>query len=640
MKRYMFWKEKGVKSKIKTNLKGSAVRWLSNEPLLNLLNRILMKSFRMFLILTSILISTNSFSQSKAPLLERNISISISNTKMDDALNKIAQQGGFVFSYNPALIDVNRTVNISVKNKTVREVLNQLFNGKIEYKTKDNYIILQKAKEQSVKPNIKDETFTISGYITDENGEKLQWASIYNKKTLASAITNEYGFYKINQNKTQPVVELTVSKQYYKDTVLKINNLNNQFLNIALTKFKTDTVKLISSDSLITSAELGANSIFISAENEANTANIKDTIYVKAQVGVLPFVGTNGKLSGNVINDYSFNLFGGYSMGNRKLEISTLFNIERSDASGAQFAGFFNAVGGNVTGAQFSGFANTIKGNVTGFQGTGFVNVAWGNLKGVQAAGYVNVLRSKMHGAQLAGFVNTCIDTVRGFQGAGFVNYANVYTKGVQLAGFVNVTINLVEGAQIGCVNYAREVQGTQVGIFNYCKEIKGTPVGLLSYVKSGYHKFEISSNEIFYTNVAFRSGVSHFHNIITAGIRPYDFADPLWTFGYGIGSTLKLGNKIGLDIDISSNQVVQNANFDALNLINKGYVGLDVSLAKKVSLAFGVTVNGQLTEGSYNGYPDIFTGYKPNVFYDHTYAESDLNLKMWMGASVALRFF
>lgn len=635
MKRNMFWKEKGVKNKTNSNIMVSAV-----DPLINLLNRILIKSFRMFLILVSILISTKSFSQSKAPLLERNISITISNTKMDDALNKIAQQGGFVFSYNPALIDVNKTVSISVKNKTVREVLNQLFNGKMEYKTKGNYIILQKAKEQSVKPNVKDETFTISGYVTDENGEKLQWASVYNKKTLAAAITNEYGFYKINQNKTQPVVELTVSKQYYQDTVLKITNLNNQFLNVALTKFKTDTVKLVTSDSLFTSAELGATSIFVSAENEANTANIKDTLYVKAQVGVLPFVGTNGKLSGNVINDYSFNLFGGYSMGNRKLEVSTLFNIERSNVSGAQFAGFFNAVGGNVNGAQFSGFANTIKGSVTGFQGTGFVNAAWGNLNGVQAAGYVNVLRGKMHGAQLAGFVNTCIDTVRGFQGAGFVNYSNVYTKGVQLAGFVNVTINLVEGAQIGCVNYAKEVQGTQVGIFNYCKEIKGTPVGLLSYVKSGYHKFEISANEIFYTNVAFRSGVNHFHNIINVGIRPYDFADPLWTFGYGVGTTFKLSKKIGLDIDITSNQVVQNANFDALNLINKGFVGLDISLAKKFSLAFGVTVNGQLTDASYNGYPDIFTGYKPNIFYDHTYADSDLNLKMWMGASVALRFF
>jgi hypothetical protein len=594
----------------------------------------------MFLILVSILISAKSFSQSKTPLLERNISITINNTKMDDALNKIAQQGGFVFSYNPAVIDVNKSVSISVKNKSVREVLNQLFNGKMDYKTKGNYIILQKAKEQSVKPNVKEETFTISGYVTDENGEKLQWASVYNKKSLAAAITNEYGFYKINQNKTQTPVELTVSKQYYQDTVLKISNLNNQFLNVALTKFKTDTVKLVTNDSLFTSAELGAASIFVSAQNEANTANIRDTIYVKAQVGVFPFVGTNGKLSGNVINDYSFNLFGGYSMGNRKLEISTLFNIERSDVSGAQFAGLFNAVGGNVNGAQFSGFANTIKGSVTGFQGTGFVNAAWGNLDGVQAAGYVNVLRGKMHGAQLAGFVNTCIDTVRGFQGAGFVNYSNVYTKGVQLAGFVNVTINLVEGAQIGCVNYAKEVQGTQVGFFNYCKEIKGTPVGFLSYVKTGYHKFEISANEIFYTNLAFRSGVNHFHNIITAGIRPYDFADPLWTFGYGVGTKFKLGKKVGLDIDIISNQVVQNANFDAINLINKGYVGLDVTMTKKFSLAFGVTVNGQLTEASYVSYPDIFTNYKPNIFYDHTYADSDLNLKMWMGASMALRFF
>lgn len=635
MKTNMFWKEKVVMSKFSNGVMVSVV-----ESLLNFINRIFIKSFRMFLICVAVFISTNSYSQTKTPLLERNISINLSNTKMDDALIKISQQGGFIFSYNPAVIDVNKTVTINIKNKSVREVLNQLFNGKIDYKTKGNYIILQKAKEQSAKPTVKDETFTISGYVTDENGEKIKWASIYNPKSLVAAITNEYGFYKISQSKAQPPYDLTASKQYYQDTVLKITNTNDQFLNIALIKFKTDTIKLVTNDSLFTSAELGANSIFVSAENEANTANIKDTFYVKAQIGVLPFVGTNGKLSGNTINDYSFNLFGGYSMGNRKLEMSTLFNIDRSNVSGAQLTGFFNVVGGDVTGAQLSGFGNTIKGSVRGVQGTGFVNLAWGNLQGVQGAGFVNVLRGKMHGAQLAGFVNTALDSARGFQGAGFVNYSNVYTKGVQLAGFVNVTINLVEGAQIGCVNYAKEVQGTQVGIFNYCKEIKGTPVGLLSYVKSGYHKFEISANEIFYTNLAFRSGVNHFHNIIMAGIQPYNFSNPIWTFGYGVGSTIMLGKKVGLDIDITSQQVVENANFDALNLINKGYVGVDIDLAKKFSLALGVTVNGQLTETTYAKYPDIFNKYQPNIFYEHTYTSSDLNLKMWMGASVALRFF
>jgi hypothetical protein len=596
-------------------------------------------SLSVTLIFLLLVFSSKTFSQSKTPLLECNITITIINEKTDAALNKIAQQGGFSFSYNPAIIDINKVVSLSVTKKTVREVLNQLFNNKIDYKQKNNYIILQKAKEEPIKPESKNETFSVSGYVNDEKGEKIQWASVYDKKSLASAITNEYGFYKLELNRNQPNIVLNVSKQQYRDTISKITNNSNQFINLTLTKIKVDSVQKFNTDSLYNAASDNANSIFLSAQNQANAENIKDTIYREWQFGVLPFVGTNGQLSGNVINDYSFNLFGGYSLGNRKSEIALLFNVNRGDVAGVQLAGLFNASGGNVRGAQFASFTNTIKGSVNGLQMAGFVNVAWGNLEGAQFAGYVNVVRGKMHGAQFAGFVNTCIDTVRGFQGAGFVNVSNKFTRGTQLAGFANVTVNRIEGAQIGFFNYAKEVEGSQIGFFNYSKEIKGVPVGFLSYVNNGYHKLEVSADEIFYTNLAFRSGVDAFHNIITAGIRPDDFKNPLWTFGYGIGSTIKLSHTVGIDIDITSNQVVKNADFEEMNLINKGYVGLDIKLAKKCSIAFGATVNGQLTKTTYENYPDIFDNLKPHIFYEHTYTSSDLNLKMWMGGKVALRF-
>lgn len=592
------------------------------------------------LLLMMIVFSSNSFSQSKTPLLERNISITIINEKTDAALNKIALQGGFTFSYNPALFDINKVVSLSVTKKTVREILNQLFNNKIEYKTKGNYIILQKAKEESIKPETKNETFTVSGYVSDASGEKVQWVSVYDKKSLTSAITNEYGFYKLNLNKSQPNIQLNVSKQNFNDTIVQLKSNANQFLNISISKIHIDTIiKKENNDSLFAAADESVNSIFISAQNQANTNNIKDTIYSKAQIGLLPFVGTNGKLSGNVINDYSLNVFGGYSLGNRKLELAGFFNVNRGDVGGAQFAGFFNVAGGSVKGAQFAGFTNTIRKDVTGFQGAGFVNLVWGNFEGAQFAGFVNTVRGKSYGAQFAGFVNATLDTVRGFQGAGFVNYSHRFTRGTQLAGFVNVTLNRIEGTQIGCFNYAKEVDGTQIGIFNYAKEIKGVPVGLISYVNNGYHKLEVSADEIFYTNIAFRTGVDVFHNIITAGIRPDDFKNPLWTFGYGIGSTVKLGKTVALDFDLSSNQVVENANMDAMNLINKAYVGTDIKLAHKFSMALGVTVNGQLTKTDYYNYPDIFANLKPHIFYEHTYTSDNLNLKMWMGGKIAFQF-
>lgn len=582
-----------------------------------------------------------TIAQKKTPLIERTISVRINNLKMDAALGLIAQQGGFTFSYNPSLIDINRSVNLTITKKTIREVLNIMFNEKITAKEKGNYLILIKEKEQTKKTKTKNETFVVSGYVFNEAGEKLPWASVYNKVSLASAVSDNYGFYILELPNTLKDLSLNVSKKEYLDTVVQLKENNSQFLNITLGSLKKEKTYELNIDSLSTLATETAKSFFMSEASFANATNIKDTLYKKTQVSFIPFLGSNGKLSGNVINDYSFNLLGGYALGTRKLELAGIFNTDRGNVQYCQLAGFANAVGGNIKGCQLSGFVNTVRKKVQGVQGAGFANFAWGGVEGVQLAGFVNATNTKSSCVQAAGFVNGTLDTAKGVQAAGLLNVAVGDYTGVQIAGFVNVALNKIEGMQIGCFNFANQLKGTQLGLFNSSKTCNGVPIGLLSYVNNGYHKIEVSADEIFYTNIAFRSGLNSFHNIITAGINPGNLNTPLWTFGYGVGSTIMVGKKqhVGIDIDLTSNQIVKQTNFEKINLNNKGYVGLDIKLYKKMSLAFGVTVNGQLTDSDYQLYPDIFRGIAPNIFYNTTYESSNLYLRMWLGGKVALRF-
>src|SRR5690349_24489324 len=67
--------------------------------------------------------------QSKTPLLERTITISFTQESLPSALKKIGDQGGFTFSYNSALVDGNRKISNQFVNKTVREILDELFGG-------------------------------------------------------------------------------------------------------------------------------------------------------------------------------------------------------------------------------------------------------------------------------------------------------------------------------------------------------------------------------------------------------------------------------------------------------------------------------------------------------------------------------
>ena len=77
--------------------------------------------------------------------------------------------------------------------------------------------------------------YTVSGYVLDdESGEKLSDASIYEKRLLASALTDENGFFKIKLKSKNKTAELTVSKEFYQDTTVVIQPKYNQQLTITI----------------------------------------------------------------------------------------------------------------------------------------------------------------------------------------------------------------------------------------------------------------------------------------------------------------------------------------------------------------------------------------------------------------------
>lgn len=601
------------------------------------------------------------------PLLERVINITFENETLSVCLNKIAEQEAFTFSYGAGLFDGNRRVSASFANKTVREILNTFFQGTIAYKERKKYIILTRAQTSS------SETKQVSGYVIDEaTGNRLRNVSVYDPVSMSSVITDDYGYFQMEVPKpSTEELRLIVNKLNYADTVVAVANNKEGLLRIPIR---------IDKDKLNTMADSVGNKMkrfWIAtkraADAAANIENISDTMYRDFQFSVVPFVGTNQSLSGNVINHYSLNLLAGYSLGVQKLEVGGLLNAARGDVRGVQINGLINAVGGETNGVQLAGLLNANGGAVRAVQISGLanfnykestsialaglVNFTYQNSSGVKLAGLGNVSIGSHDGPvvaglfnftgenvsplQLAGAVNFATAKMRGAQVGGLVNYAGGESKGAQVAGIVNLAPGKIKGVQIGLLNFASKIKGSQIGFLNYADSIHGTPVGFLSIVgKNGYHKIEISTDEIFYTNLAFRTGTHSFYNIITAGANPATFKDneTLWTLGYGIGTAPKLSRKLFLNIDLSAQQVVLGNNIEEVNLINKLYVGFELQAAKKVSLAIGATLNGQVTDTTYDAYPEIFTHYHPNIMYDHTYS-NDMNLKMWLGGKIAIRF-
>jgi hypothetical protein len=584
------------------------------------------------------------------PLLERVVTVTLISDHLDVALQKISHQGAFTFSYNPASVDISRTVTATYTALTVREILDDLFQGSLTYKTRGNYIILTKAIRSPEASRV------YSGYVVDEStGEKLGDVSVYDPVSLSSAVTDAYGYFQIKIDKPSSDLILSINKQNYADTVVRLAAGRKGLMRIPMST-QTDKIATLADSVGVKLKRFWMNQIV--HPKSANIDNIQEPLYRHTQVSVLPFIGTNHKLSGNVINDYSYNIFAGYSRGVRKFELGGMFNVVGDGMEGTQLAGMANAVGGKMDGAQVAGMANLVRDSTSGPQLAGLVNLNWNSSHGFSAAGLINFTHEDATGIRLAGLSNMTLGNHEGADLAGLFNFATRDAKAAQVSGMLNFAGGSVRGAQVssllnfagkeitgaqasGFINYATRVRGVQIGLVNIADSVSGLPIGLLSFVVHGYHQVEVSADEVFYLNVALRTGVRHFYNIFTGGIKPGTVYDDkaFWSFGYGVGTSPRINRWLGVTADLTTSQTVQGSTIEAISLLNKLYVGVEVAALPRLAVTAGFTLNGYLTDNSYTRYPDLFTDYRPEIIEEVT-TDSDLNLKVWLGAKVGIRFF
>lgn len=391
--------------------------------------------------------------------------------------------------------------------------------------------------------------------------------------------------------------------------------------------------------------------LLINKKLRAHIVNISDPIFRKTQISLIPGISTNKLISGQVVNDYSLNIFGGYSLGVRKFEVGGFVNIDRGHVSHFQAAGFFNMVGGKVDGFQAAGFMNFVNDTMKGTQVAGLMNFNRKHTKGCQLAGLANHAKS-VDGVQLGGLYNMALDlngsqvgglfnlamNVKGNQTAGLFNMA-LNTKGSQVAGLFNVAQN-VQGSQIaGLFNVAQKVEGIQLGFLNIVDSAGGVPIGFLSFVKGGYHKIELSTDEVMRYNIAFRTGVRQFYNIIGVGSNLERNGQFAWSYGYGLGTSIQLHPKFFLDLDLFCSQIIGSTHPQYLSLNNRLNVGFDWQLAKKFSIAFGPSFNAYVVDERLFAQDDFYktlgNGY-PTVLYPR--ADAYINVRSWVGWKVALR--
>lgn len=108
-------------------------------------------------------------------MIAQNVSLKADNKPLSEVLSLITKSTGYKFVYSSAMQDkLATTVSINCTNANLKNVLNQLFDGKkINYKIEGKNIALAPLSISPAGQEKKSESVVITGKIIDENGEPL-----------------------------------------------------------------------------------------------------------------------------------------------------------------------------------------------------------------------------------------------------------------------------------------------------------------------------------------------------------------------------------------------------------------------------------------------------------------------------------
>ena len=651
--------------------------------------------------------------------LNRIVTLEVNRQQLAHVLEILSNKANFYFSYNSNIIRKDSLVTFNVQSRSVGYILNALFNEGYEFKESGNYIIIRRRPIQvplvTTQSVSEESLYYVSGYILDDQtGDRVVNASVFEKDQLAYAQTNTDGFFKLKLKSRYKQASITVSKQYYEDTTITVRPKYNQQLSITIMPVEiSDQTTIIgpytfqAPDSIVMAVhgpdsthwlytyrktdsvmveKTSMGKFLLSTMQQIQTLNLRKFFTVRPyQVSFVPGMSSNGKLNSQVVNNFSFNILGGYSGGVNGFELGGLFNIDKKDVRFVQIGGLLNIDGASFTGVQIGGIHNTVLDSVNGFQVGGIGNFVKRNVNGWQIGGIYNHTGGSFKGAQLSGFANFVGKAFTGMQGsgnynvaanaftgaqiAGWGNFSRGYTVGAQLAGNVNVNWKDMKGAQVsGLFNLnGRHIQGAQVSglgnvnggtlngiqlssLFNYTKKLKGVQIGLvniadtsdgysiglINIVFKGYHKLSLYTNDALPFNGAFKTGNSKLYSILLASVSVgygTDSLDKAWGFGYGIGREFPIAKKWAFNTEITS-QHIYLGDWDHLNLLNRLSFHAHFKLGKYVSLFAGPAFSLYYSDQEVK-----HDGFKTDIAPSGHFKFGD-KMKGWFGFNAGIDFF
>lgn len=178
------------------------------------------------------------------------VSLTIKDAPIEKVFGEIKKQTGYGFWYEKNDLKNVAKVSIAIRNGSIKEALDQCFNGlPLTYQIVDKTIVVRK-KEKSLLEKVTNffDRHVIGGKVTDENGKPLPGVNVTVKGTSKTVTTKDDGTYSIDANEGDAIVysflgyetiERTVGKESAIEVSLKVQVGMLNAVSVVSTGFQT-----------------------------------------------------------------------------------------------------------------------------------------------------------------------------------------------------------------------------------------------------------------------------------------------------------------------------------------------------------------------------------------------------------------
>lgn len=158
---------------------------------------------------------------------QETLSINLQNVTVERLIDEIEARTDYRFVYKTSAVDLDRIVSVKVRQKKVKEVLDQIFSqSRTLYSILDEQIILTDREEQEASLEEQDSQernlmqMRVSGNVTNENGNPFPGVNVILKGSRKGVVSNLDGTYSIT---VAPQDTLLFSHLGYKKEQVLVN---------------------------------------------------------------------------------------------------------------------------------------------------------------------------------------------------------------------------------------------------------------------------------------------------------------------------------------------------------------------------------------------------------------------------------